>query len=241
MARISSVIEFTGRVGNLVGAKGQDGEYLLRKHQPQVKNPNSWEQISHRCKISLSASLASLIPSDVLYGMKGSGRRGRRQRWLHEIIKRMSTTVSDGTVTALLAPSDLLLSEGPFASGVTMSGIIATGGNIEATVTFPEEVDRVVVVSLYAKERNSGFLATKSTVVTESGTVTIPFPSTNFRVANLYIIPIRESRYLSGVSYSGDVVASGEEMSYSSEAVAYNAGRYEWMHSEYVGSYTASA
>ena len=31
MGKINSVIEFTGKTGNLVGVKGQDGEVYLRK------------------------------------------------------------------------------------------------------------------------------------------------------------------------------------------------------------------
>lgn len=240
MGKISSVIEFTGRTGNLVGAKGQNGRYILRTHQPQVKNANSQAQMETRAKMALAGSLSKLIKSDIIYGMSGSGNRGRRQRWMREIMKRMSTTSSEGSVKAILAPSDLILSEGGFAVGVTIGEVTVAEGSVKASITFDDDIDRVVVVALYAESRTGGFVATGSTVVSESGEVTIPFPKTSFHVANLYAIPIKISSQLGGVSYTGEVAALGEEASsYSSEAKAYNAGRYEWMRSEYVGSFSA--
>ena len=60
------------------------------------------------------------------------------------------------------------------------------------------------------------------------------------RANDLYAIPIKISGQFSGVNYTSEVAALGEEASsYSSEAKSYNAGRYEWMRSEYVGSYSA--
>ena len=240
MGKISSVIEFTGRTGNLVGAKGQNGRYILRAHQPQVKNANSPAQMETRAKMALAGSLSKLIKAEIIYGMSGSGNRGRRQRWMREIIKRMTTTPVDGGVRAVLAPSDLILSEGGVSAGVIIGEVTIADGSVKTSVTFGDDIDRVVVVALYADSRSGGFLAANTTVAVESGALEIPFPKEEFLVVNLYAIPIRESSQLSGVSYSSEVGAQGEEASsYSSEAIAYNAGRYEWMRSEYVGSFSA--
>lgn len=240
MGTFSSVIEFTGRTGNLVGAKGQDGKVIIRKHQPHVRNANSEEQMAVRAKMALAGSLSKLIKADIIYGMSGSGNRGRRQRWMHEIMKRMTTTSTNGTIQVVLAPSDLILSEGGFSAGVTIGAVTIAEGNIKTSPTFPDSIDRVVFVALYADSRSGGFLAAQSTVVSESGEVTIPFPDEEFHVVNLYAIPIKISSQFSGVSYTGEVAALGEETSsYSSEAKSYNAGRYEWMRSEYVGSFSA--
>ena len=240
MGKFSSVIEFTGRTGNLVGAKGQDGRVVIRKYQPSVKNANSEEQMAVRAKMALAGSLSKLIKAEVIYGMSGSGNRGRRQRWMHEIMKRMTTTSSSGTIKAVLAPSDLILSEGGFSTGVTIGAVTISEGSIKTTVTFPEDIDRVLFVALYADSRNGGFVAVQTTVVSESGEVTIPIPDEEFHVVNLYAIPIKISSRFSGVSYTSEVAALGEDVSsYSSEAKSYNAGRYEWMRSEYVGSYSA--
>lgn len=240
MGKISSIIEFTGRTGNLVGAKGQDGRYILRAHQPQVKNANSEAQMITRAKMALAGSLSKLIPADVIYGMSGSGRRGRRQRWMREIMKRMTITSADGAIRAILAPSDLILSEGGVTAGVTIGMVTIEEGVIKTTVTYGDDIDRVVITALYAESRSGGFVATQTTVVSTSGSVEIPVPKEEFHVVNLYAIPVLESKQFGGVSYAGEVSAYGEEVSaYSSEAVAYNSGRYVWMRSEYIGSYSA--
>lgn len=240
MGKISSVIEFTGRTGNLVGVKGQDGRVVLRVHQPHVRNANTPEQMASRAKVALAGSLSKLIPAEVIYGMTGSGKRGRRQRWLREIIKRMTTTSADGAVKAILAPDDLILSEGGLSAGVTISAVTLADGSLTATVTFPEQVDRVVLVALYADSRSGGFLAMGTTTVSTSGEVTMAIPDAAFHVVNLYAIPIQTSSHFSGASYADGVSATGEEVSaYMSEAKTYNSGRYEWMRSEYVGSYSA--
>lgn len=240
MGKISSVIEFTGRTGNLVGAKGQNGRYILRAHQPQVKNANSPAQMETRAKMALAGSLSKIIKSDIIYGMSGSGNRGRRQRWMHEIMKRMSVTAIDGGVKAVLAPADLILSEGGISAGVSIGEVTIADGSVKTSITFDDEIDRVVVVALYADSRSGGFVAATTTVISESGAVELAFPKESFHVVNLYAIPVQESRQLSGVSYSGEVSAYGDEVSsYSSDAKAYNAGRYEWLRSEYVGSYSA--
>ena len=240
MGTFSSVIEFTGRTGNLVGAKGQDGKVIIRKHQPHVRNANREEQMAVRAKMALAGSLSKLIKADIIYGMTGNGNRGRRQRWMHEIMKRMTTTSANGTIQAVLAPSDLILSEGGFSAGVTIGAVTIADGSIKTSATFPDSIDRVVFVALYADSRSGGFLAAQSTVISESGEVTIPIPDDEFHVVNLYAIPIKISSQFSGVNYTSEVAALGEEASsYSSEAKSYNAGRYEWMRSEYVGSYSA--
>lgn len=48
MGKIRSLVEFDGKVGNLVGSKGKDGSYTLRKYQPQVKDARTARQMRYR-------------------------------------------------------------------------------------------------------------------------------------------------------------------------------------------------
>lgn len=80
MGKINSVIEFTGRTGNLVGVKGQNGQVYLRKHVRKIHNDNSEQQVVARAKMALAGNLSKLIKAELLYGMPGNGRRMRRQR-----------------------------------------------------------------------------------------------------------------------------------------------------------------
>ncbi len=240
MGKINSVIEFTGKTGNLVGVKGQDGEVYLRKRLRHVKNGNTEQQVSVRAKIALAGSLSKIIPSEMLYGMKGSGKQGRRQRWMRTVMQRMSVTVADGKVQAVLAPSDLLLSEGPYSFGVVVDTPAIAEGKLTMNATLPDDVERIIVAAVFADSENGGFHVVGSTVVESTGVVEMPLPDAGYRVVNLYVIPITKSNSVSGVSYSSDVEAlAGTDVGYASTAGYYNSNRYVWMHSIFVGTVTA--
>ena len=61
MARIVSIIQFTGRVGSAVGSKGKNGKILLRQHQPSVANPRTDNQMRVRAKLKLAAQVAGML------------------------------------------------------------------------------------------------------------------------------------------------------------------------------------
>lgn len=241
MAKISSVIEFTGRTGNLVGVKGENGEFYLRRHVRHVRNANSEAQVATRAKVALAGSLSKLFPADLLYGMSGSGKRGRRRRWIVEIMKQMTTDTVDGKVIATLAPKDMLLSDGRYTYGVAVADATIADGHVSMSVTIPEGVERVLVVSAFADSADGRFTSVDSKVATESGSISIPLPDTGYNVANLYVVPIVRSASQSGVSYTSEVGAVGETtISYSAEARKYNSEKYEWRHSIFAGTVVGS-
>ena len=61
MARIVSIIQFTGRAGSAVGSKGKGGKVLLRQYQPSVSNPRTDAQMSQRAKMKLAAQVAGML------------------------------------------------------------------------------------------------------------------------------------------------------------------------------------
>ena len=241
MGKIASVIQFTGRTGNVVGVTGQNGDIYLRVHKKHINDKNSAEQVANRVKFALAGSLSKLIKSDLIYGISGSGKRERRQRWQKLLIKKMTTTAVDGTVTATLAPSDMILSEGAFCAGISVSSVTVGDGKVSMTVSMSDTVSQLLMVAVFADSRNGGFTAVDSGVATESGSFEIPLPSSEFEVANLYAIPITQSERLAGVNYGNEVDAEGQTVSsYATSAEYYNSNRYQWMHSVFVGSFSAS-
>ena len=52
---------FSGRVGNVVGAKMKGGEYVMRPYQPSVKNPNTLRQQVSRNKMALASKYAAAL------------------------------------------------------------------------------------------------------------------------------------------------------------------------------------
>ena len=240
MGKIVSVIQFTGRTGNLVGSKGQDGTVVLKNHQPHVTNRNTQEQVNARVKLALAGSLSKIVPADTIYGMTGDGNRGRRQRWIKAIMKRMVVSLEDGITTAKLEPADMILSEGYYCSGITVSNVVVGNSTVTASATLDDKIDHALIVAFFAESRNGGFHSVSSTVVSESGEVSIPLPDDGCHVVNLYSIPIKLATSLNGHSYGNEVIAVGESTSaYSVEAKSYNSGAYVWMHSQYIGSFSS--
>lgn len=59
---------FSGRVGNVVGAKIKGGEYVTRSYQPAVKNPNTLRQRVSRLRMSLASQLATGLAAAIQAG-----------------------------------------------------------------------------------------------------------------------------------------------------------------------------
>lgn len=59
---------FTGRVGNVVGAKMKGGEYVTRSYQPSVKNPNTLRQRISRAKMAMASQLGAVLAQPVKVG-----------------------------------------------------------------------------------------------------------------------------------------------------------------------------
>ena len=81
---------FSGRVGNVVGAKLKGGEYVTRSYQPSVKNPNTLRQRVSRLRIATAAQLAAgLAPAIVAgYGKaSGSTKMYPRNMFVRELVK----------------------------------------------------------------------------------------------------------------------------------------------------------
>lgn len=65
---------FSGRVGNVVGAKLKGGEYVTRSYQPSVKNPNTLRQRVSRLRMATAAKLAAGMAPAIVAGYgKASG------------------------------------------------------------------------------------------------------------------------------------------------------------------------
>lgn len=61
MAIQTSLIQFSGRVGNLVGRKLPNGQYSISAYQPKVHNPKTSSQTFNRAKMSVATRLASRL------------------------------------------------------------------------------------------------------------------------------------------------------------------------------------
>lgn len=104
MARINSVISFTGKLGEIVGMKGKGATFLRRHNAPS--NPNTARQLDQRLKFALGVKLANITPEMAYYKL-GSNKVERRGALVSQVIKNASIENVAGTT-----PSDISLGFG---------------------------------------------------------------------------------------------------------------------------------
>lgn len=96
---------FSGRVGNVVGAKLKGGEYVTRSYQPSVKNPNTLRQRVSRLRMSTAAKLAAGLAPAIQAGFgkaAGSTKMYPRNMFVRDIVKfseNSPLTIADETAT----------------------------------------------------------------------------------------------------------------------------------------------
>lgn len=81
---------FSGRVGNVVGAKLKGGEYVTRSYQPSVKNPNTLRQRVSRMRMSIASKMAAGLAAAIQAGYgkaAGSTHMYPRNMFVRNLVK----------------------------------------------------------------------------------------------------------------------------------------------------------
>jgi len=97
MARIVSIIQFTGRAGSIVGSKGKGGKILLRQYQPSVANPKTAAQMQQRAKIKLAAQVAGMLGEVGRTALLANGNRKTDRGLLIKQLLKSIRVSQDGT------------------------------------------------------------------------------------------------------------------------------------------------
>lgn len=240
MGTFNSMISFTGKVGNLVGAKGEDGQTILR---PRVKprDPKTNAQISQRVKVSLAGQLSSLTPKSALFGM-GSTNRKRRSNFLKNIIDNAVVTSVNNQLTAKLAPEKLVFSEGRGVAVSGFSGTITPGGSgqpntVNITLSaMPNDVASLVVIAVGADATTETYTEVHVEALTASN-LSASF-STEAERVNLYTIPVVQSDGASAVRYQHAVEDIQSTHDYGATAEILTSGIFDYAASDYYASLT---
>lgn len=180
---------FTGRVGNVVGAKQKGGEYVTRSYQPSVKNPNTLRQRVSRLRMATASQLAANFALAVQAGYamaSGSTHMYPRNMFVRELVRMGgmgAITVNNEVVS--IDYGELELSQ---RMGITSVPIV-TAPNFEEpltvsfTVTAPTVQDVLpagkmgLVVVLYNQQTNGSVVEMRDAPTTGTETITILTPS----------------------------------------------------------------
>lgn len=138
---------FSGRVGNVVGAKLKGGEYVTRSYQPSVKNPNTLRQRVSRLRMSTAAKLAAGLAPAIQAGFgkaAGSTRMYPRNMFVRDLVKFSANTPLhiEGEM-AEIQYSEIQVSERIGISAIPSIGHASfeTPGQVSMTVTGQPVID----------------------------------------------------------------------------------------------------
>lgn len=101
-----------GKAGNLVFAKGDNGETIARAYQPQVKNPRTAPQLMQRSKMNVVGQFSALVPSALIAPLGMGGQRRNRSEFSRRLLNAADVTFTDGNYVAKFKPADVKFSNG---------------------------------------------------------------------------------------------------------------------------------
>lgn len=151
---------FTGRVGNVVGAKMKGGEYVTRSYQPSVKNPNTLRQRVSRLRMATASQIAAILSPALQSGYaqaSASTKMYPRNMFVKDMVvyDGMGVMTWDGTQLVMDYESMLLSKKIGINAVPTISALSATDpgfvtmsvANQTFTDNLPEGQMGVVIVA----------------------------------------------------------------------------------------------
>ena len=141
MARIVSIIQFTGRAGSAVGSKGKNGKVLLRQYQPSVANPRTEAQMSQRAKIKLAAQVAGMLGEVGRTALIANGHKKTERGLLVKKLLRSIVVNADGSQASL--QYDMQLVDNPAYRDALSMAITSETNAFVATFSGAEEGEAV--------------------------------------------------------------------------------------------------
>jgi hypothetical protein len=141
MARIVSIIQFTGRAGSAVGSKGKNGKVLLRQYQPSVANPRTEAQMSQRAKIKLAAQVAGMLGEVGRTALIANGHKKTERGLLVKKLLRSIVVNQDGSQASL--QYDMQLVDNPAYRDALSMAITSETNAFVATFSGAEEGEAV--------------------------------------------------------------------------------------------------
>lgn len=146
MGKFTSIIQFKGKVGELVGSRDSKGEMTVRKHQPEIKNPQTDAQMLHRTRFLAINAYATLAGEAAFAGLTPRARSSKmttRNAFVKLNLADSATVTAtkqqDGSFKAEISPRGVKFAEGTLATPLvghpTLQEIEGTPVAIELPIT----------------------------------------------------------------------------------------------------------
>ncbi len=124
-----------GKAGNLVFAKGDNGETIARAYQPQVKNPRTAPQLRQRSKMNVVGQFSALVPASLIAPLGMGGQRRNRSEFSRHLLKAAEATFIDGNYVATFDPADVKFSNGTAELLTTAAAPVVGADKVTITLT----------------------------------------------------------------------------------------------------------
>lgn len=238
--------KFSGKLGGLVFAV-RNGVQIQREYNAHPNNPKTNDQRVQRAKGVLAGKLSHIIPADIIAGMNGSGKAGRRAEFQSVLLKAIESQISitTGTAKATLMPEKLVLSQGLEVNAVSVldGGTSYGDGVIHVTWglgTWTGQARFVALLSYWNGSEYEWHLETKVlNVADRQWPISVPLSWTtsgNYGDAFIYAIPIvidEETLRLNGTPLTpGD---DNTTLQFVASLVATESSAISYAASEFVG------
>ena len=189
---------FSGRVGNVVGAKMKGGEYVTRTYQPSVKNPNTLRQRTSRLRMATASQVASGLAPALIAGFgkaSGSTNMYPRNMFVRDLVRMDGMEAI--TITNEVASVDytkLKMSQRYGISTLPSMGTPDFEEPMKVTVPYsavsvvdvlPEGKMGLVVVVFNPSEQNCVCKMVEAST-SSSGSVQVPLPA-SYSGAEVYV------------------------------------------------------
>lgn len=145
----------SGKVGNFVFSKGEDGKTIARAYQPKVYNPRSDLQVLQRAKMNVVGQFSALCDPALIAPLGQGTKRKNRSRFNKILLDKSIARLVDGGATASFVPADVQFSKGSQNLLSSAATPVVDEQSVKVTLTpnIPEDLigrygERIVVAIL---------------------------------------------------------------------------------------------
>lgn len=132
MAKLDGVIQFTGKLGQTVGVKGQDGRNVLRVRRNSIKNPKTDAQCAQRMICTTAAQAVSQLKQILNNSFEGKSFGAKSLQYARSLYMRMLRTTPslDGNGMVYLPKGSLNFPVNAYP--LSQGSLRSTGGSYDA-------------------------------------------------------------------------------------------------------------
>lgn len=239
MAKITGILQFSGKLGQAVGMKGAKGENYARVNVKPA-NPQTEDQVKQRVKMSLAGQMSKMTAADLIMGL-GASKRDRRSAFTANIARNaVNTSDGQGGIMAKINPADVIFSEGIYCP---VENVTVTYDGTAVTAAFsgtnlPNDVAGYLVIATIADSQGRVRQIDGDMITDTHRTAVINGAGAS---ANVYYVPVVRNAGADNATYEHAVQRLNADNNYATAAKLSSKGSLSYAASKFDNNYTPGA